>query len=283
MPESAIVAAWELGLRLREHRDRLDLSTSIAAARTKMQSSNLSSVESGRKRITAVNLAKLAKLYALEPTELADLEALRARAERRDWYHRYDWLFGETFLRYLGLEHGADQLKVYENCFIPGPLQTVAYATALIRSGSPYTRLTEAEPRVEARMARRGRLTGEQPLQITALLTETVLRQRIGGARVMGDQLLDLADLAEQSHVRIHILPFEAGAYPALGNTFHVLSFMPTKLPDVVYQETLTSATIIEQRQQVREYAVAFAESMISALSTQDSIDLIREVAREIT
>jgi transcriptional regulator with XRE-family HTH domain len=280
MPESAVVAAWELGLRLREHRDRLDLSTSIAAARTKTQSSNLSSVESGRKRITAVNLAKLAKLYALEPTELDDLEALRARAERRDWYHRYDWLFGETFLRYLGLEHGADQLKVYENCFIPGPLQTVAYATALIRSGSPYTRLTEAEPRVEARMARRGRLTGEQPLQITALLTEAVLCQRIGGAEVMRDQLLDLA---ERTHVCIRILPFRAGAYPALGGSFRLLSFGSAKLPDVVYQETLTSATIIEQRQQVREYAVALAESTTEALSPQDSIDLIREVAREIT
>ncbi|HEX3785121.1 MAG TPA: helix-turn-helix transcriptional regulator [Pseudonocardiaceae bacterium] len=283
MPESAVVAAWELGLRLREHRDRLDLSTSLAAAKTKTQSSNLSSVESGRKRITAVNLAKLAKLYELEPAELGELEALRARAERHDWYHKYDWLYGETLLRYFGLEYGAVDEQFYENSFVPGPLQTKDYATAVVRSASPYIRLTEVEPRVETRMARRARVEDDQPLRITALLTEAVLRQQIGGPEVMSAQLLDLVEMTKRPHIEVRILPFSVGAYPALGGGFHVLSFNRNRLPNIAYQETLTSVTIIESRQQVREYAVALAESKNLALSQQDSIDLIKEVAREIT
>jgi hypothetical protein len=88
--------------------------------------------------------------------------------------------------------------------------------------------------------------------------------------------------MAEQPHIDIHILPFGVGAYPALGGPFHVLFFAEARLPDVVYQETLTSAAIIEPRQQVREYTVALAESKNSALVATDSIDLIREVAKEM-
>ncbi len=72
------------------------------------------------KKITAVNLAKLAKLYEIEPDERERLEALRVGADQRDWYHQYAWLFGEDFLRYLGLETGAERLQTYQSSLVRG-------------------------------------------------------------------------------------------------------------------------------------------------------------------
>lgn len=283
MPTSAVVSAWELGLRLRERREHLSLSVGGAAKAVKMQQPNLSAVEAGKKKLTAANLAKLAKLYEIEPEEREALDALRAGADQRDWYHQYSWLFGEDLLRYLGLEHGADHLQVYEGSLVPGPLQTADYAAAVIRGCSPYVRLTEFEPRMEVRQARQQRLIGKEPIRITALLAEAVLRQEVGGPEIMCAQLDHLATMAtEHEHVEIRVIPFSVGAHAALGGPFHVLSFASPRLPDVAWQETLANFAIVDKPVQVREYAVVLAETTQIALDAKASVALIRKIGKEL-
>lgn len=283
MVTSAVVAAWELGLRLRERRDNLDLSVGAAAKAVKMQQPNLSAVEAGKKKITAANLAKLAKLYEIEPDERDELETLRVRADQRDWYHRYNWL-GEDFLRFLGLEAGADHVRTYQSAVVPGPLQTTDYALAVIKGGSPYVRLTELEPRIEVRQARQQRLFDDEPPHVFALLTEAVLRQEIGGREVLRGQLDHLARLAtDRDNVEIRVIPFVAGAHAALGGPFHVLSFDSPRVPDVVWLDTLTTFSIIERSERVREFVVVLAEASQRALDGQASIDLIRQIIEELT
>jgi transcriptional regulator with XRE-family HTH domain len=283
MPTSAVVSAWELGLRLRERREHLSLSVGGAAKAVRMQQPNLSAVEAGKKKLTAANLAKLAKLYEIEPDEREQLDALRIGADHRDWYHQYTWLFGEDFLRYLGLEYGAAHLRTYQSAIVPGPLQTTDYAAEVIRGGSPYVRLTEFEPRMEVRQARQQRLTSEEPIRITALLSESVLRQEVGGPEIMGAQLDHLATMVtEHEHIDVRVIPFGAGAHAALGGPFHVLSFASPRLPDVVWQETLANFAIIDRPAQVREYAVVLAEASQKALDAKDSIALLRKIGKDI-
>ncbi|HEX6354634.1 helix-turn-helix transcriptional regulator [Actinophytocola sp.] len=282
MPTSAVVAAWELGLRLRERREHLSLSVGGAAKAVKMQQPNLSAVEAGKKKLTAANLTKLAKLYEIEPDEREALEALRIGADQRDWYHQYSWLFGEDFLRYLGLEHGADHLHTYQSAIVPGPLQTADYAAEIIRGGSPYVRLTEFEPRMEVRQVRQHRLIGQEPMRITALLAEAALRQRVGGTEVMRIQLDHLATIAtEHQHIEIRVIPFSAGAHAALGAPFDVLSFASPRLPDLVWQETLATFAIIDKPVHAREYAVVLAEATQKALDAKASIALIRQISKD--
>ncbi|MDQ3403246.1 MAG: helix-turn-helix domain-containing protein [Actinomycetota bacterium] len=284
MPPSAVVAAWELGLRLRERRDHLALSVGGAAKTVRMQQPNLSAVEAGKKKITAANLTALAKRYEFDADERAELQELRIGADQRDWYHQYTWLFGDEFIRYLGLEFGAASVSVYQNSLVHGLLQTEDYAKAVIRGGSPYIRLTEVEPRCEVRLIRQQRLLGDQPLRLSVLLGEAVLRQEVGGRDVMRQQLEHLvAVMDEHEHIDIRVLPFVAGAHPALGGPFATLSFESPRLPSIVWQENLTSVMIIERHQQIREYTVALAETMQSALSTDESRDFIEEVAKEMT
>src|SRR2546430_663418 len=214
---SAVVAAWELGLRLRERREHLGQSVEAAARGVKMQQPNLSAVEAGKKKVTAVNLAKLARHYELDGDEVDRLCDLRLRADERDWYHGYTWLFGDEFIRYLGLESGAESLAAYQGALIHGLLQTEDYAKAVIRGGSPYIRLTEVEPRCEVRLARQRRLRDPEPLRLSALFSEAVLRQQVGGPDVMRKQLRHLLTMAEEhDHIEIRVLPFTSGAYSAL-------------------------------------------------------------------
>lgn len=284
MPESSVVSAWELGLRLRERRDHLALSVAAVAKAVKMQQPNLSAVETGRKKLTVANLTKLARLYELDVAELAELKELQIQADQRDWYHSYTWLFTEEFVRYLGLESGAAGISTYQCAMVPGLLQTENYAKAVIRGGSPYVRLTEVEPRAEVRIARQRRLEGTNPLRVTALLGEAVLRQDVGGPDVMRCQLEKLVRVAmEMPQIDIRVLPYASGAHPALGGPFDVISFDSPRLPDMVWQETLTSTALLDRPQLVREYTVAFAETAHRALSADDSLEFIRDIAKELT
>ncbi|MEU4802380.1 helix-turn-helix transcriptional regulator [Actinosynnema sp. NPDC023587] len=280
MPTSAVIDAWELGLRLRERREQLGLTVSAAAKAIGTAQPNLSAIENGKRKITQRNLEGLVELFESSEAEAAGFDRLRIGAEHRDWYHQYAGLFNDDFIRYLGLEHGAESIRAFESCFIPGILQTRDYAHALLRSGSPYVRLTEVEPRLEARLARGRRLAGEKPLSLFVLLGESALRQQIGGPEVMRAQLDHLAETVEtRENVEVRVLPFEVGAYPALGGAFWVMSFASPTLPEVVYQETLTYNTFIDQRQQVREYTVALAETTEQALDPADSLTLIRRLS----
>jgi transcriptional regulator with XRE-family HTH domain len=282
MPTSAVVAAWELGLRLRKRRDHLDLSVGAAAKAVKMQQPNLSAVEAGKKKITAANLAKLATFYEIEPAQREELEALRVRADQRDWYQRHT-LLGDDLMRYLGLEAGADQIRIYDGSMVPGLLQTNDYAVAVIKAGSPYVRLTELEPRTEVRQARQRRLVEENPLHVSALLSEAVLRQEVGGREVLRLQLEHLVHLAtDRDNVEIRVIPFRAGAHAALGGPFRTLSFSSQQLPDVVWLETLTTFSIIERPELVREFVVVLAEASDKALDRAASVEYIRQISEEL-
>ncbi|MDG4830908.1 Scr1 family TA system antitoxin-like transcriptional regulator [Solwaraspora sp. WMMD1047] len=57
---------------------------------------------------------------------------------------------------------------------------------------------------------------------------------------------------------RARSIPYAAGAYPALGAPFVILSFASPRVPELVWQEVLTSSDIIDQSTRVADYLVTF-------------------------
>lgn len=283
--QSPVVQAWELGMRLRQRREEVGLTAAAAGRAIGIIQAYVSGVESGRVKLPASRLARIIEVYELEPEEAAELEELRLGASRRAWWHEYGQLFPAEFIRFLGYEAGAEHIRFYDNELVHGLLQTEQYARAVIAGGTTTIRLTEVERRVTARMARQARLHTENPLRMTALLGEGALRQQVGGSAVMSEQLDHLVRLAVErpEQFEIRVLPFAAGAHPALGGSFQILSFPSPRLPDLVWQEVLTSIDIIDQSTRVTDYQVTFAEARERALGSEDSLDLIRQIAKEMT
>ncbi|MFK3980955.1 DUF5753 domain-containing protein [Micromonospora sp. NPDC050397] len=193
-------------------------------------------------------------------------------------------MFSAEFLRFLGYEAGADHIRGYHNELLHGLLQTEAYARAVIRGGSTYVRLTEMDRRVGVRMARQARLDGVHPLRLTTVVAEGALRQQVGGPDVMRAQLEHLLGLGTErpEQIEIRVMPFAAGAHPAPGGPFQILSFPSLRLPDLVWQEVLTSTDIIDQSTRVADYSVTFEEARERALSSAESLALIRWIAKEM-
>lgn len=285
MPTSPTVANWELGLRLREHREHSGLTAVAAAKAARLTQPYVSGVEGGKLKITDVRLKALAKAYRLSEESYAGLVELRAAAETRSWWQGYTGLFNDDTLRFFGYEHGATAIRSYDGGLIPALLQTEDYARAVIRGAGPNIRLADVERVLEARLIRQHRLTGPDPLRLTAVITEAVLHQQVGGRAVLAAQLRHLAAVAEQcsSTVDIRLVPFTADAFHALGgSSFHLLEFPSPRLPTLLWQETVTATSLIDHPVRLREFDSAWTQATERALSTADSLRLIRQFAKEL-
>ena len=82
----------------------------------------------------------------------------------------------------------------------------------------------------------------------------------------MREQLETLVERAAQPNVDLQLLPFKAGAHPAINSTFTLLHFRED-VPDVVYVEGLLGEHYLEARTDIERYRRIFDQLRATALS----------------
>ncbi|QDP81406.1 hypothetical protein FOH10_24475 [Nocardia otitidiscaviarum] len=123
--------------------------------------------------------------------------------------------------------------------------------------------------------------------ELDVLLSEMVLRDRIGGPGVMAGQLLHLADMAQRPNVSIRVIPFDApGHSGSLVGSFVFLEFpkLPAtglQEPPVVYVEGYAGDLYLERDPEVTRYRDAYAQIRRVALDENTSRQLILSLAKE--
>ncbi|AOS65331.1 DUF5753 domain-containing protein [Actinoalloteichus hymeniacidonis] len=285
-PQSPTIAIWELGLRLRERRYLLGLTATEAGRLARCTQAHVSEIERGRTRATKDKLTRLIKSYEFDSDESAELWNLHDHGAQRGWWNRYTGIFSNELLRFFGYEYGAESVRTYSGGLIPGLVQTEDYIRAVIRGAAPNLRLSEEELRVTARKTRQRRLVEDDPLHLTAVISEATLRQCVGGVAVLRGQLEHLARLvAEQpENLTVRVIPFSAGGFDALdGSSFHLVGFTSPRLPTLAWQETITSTSLIDHTMTVREYTLAYHQAEERALDREESLRLIRDTAKELS
>jgi hypothetical protein len=90
----------------------------------------------------------------------------------------------------------------------------------------------------------------------------------------MAAQLQRLLAVTELPNVTLQVLPFEAGAHPALDSTFILLD-LPAPSPGAVYVEGLAGQLYLERPQDVERYAAVFAHLVSASLDQAGSLELI--------
>lgn len=118
-------------------------------------------------------------------------------------------------------------------------------------------------------------------MRVDLVLGEAVLRRPVGGALVMADQLLRLAELARHPGVRVRLVPDEAGAFAGM-TSFSLLSFREERFDDVVYLDDLHGATWLEDAAAWRPYSATFERLATVALSAHDTAERLIEAAEHL-
>ncbi|MCB8907977.1 MULTISPECIES: helix-turn-helix transcriptional regulator [unclassified Streptomyces] len=179
------------------------------------------------------------------------------------------------FQPYAEMEAKAAYISTYQSQMVYGLLQTEKYARAVLATGLP----DKLEELVAARLERQRILTRDRPPMVWVILDEAALRRPIGSPQIMRAQLAHLLSFREERWVRIQVLPFAAGEHASLIGSFNALRFDDD--PDVVYTEDLISGHMTADLDTLREAALRYAHLQASALSVEDSAELIMRVMEE--
>lgn len=276
------IRRWQLGDELRTYREAASVTLRTAAAEIEVQAATLSKIEGGKQAIRGTYIKLIAPLYGIPDDERARLLALAEEANQPGWWMTYGKLVPDWFKLFLGYEADASDLRTYEGELVPGLLQTADYARAVARANRPTSTATELDRQVELRRARQQRLTDDEPPTFHAVLNEAVLLRHVGGPAVMREQLHHLAKLAALPHVTIQVLPFTAGAHPAMTAPFLMLGFEAEPRMNTVYLENGRGSLYLEKRPDLDRYTAMFAQLCELALDPQESSNHMARVAADL-
>jgi transcriptional regulator with XRE-family HTH domain len=217
-----------IALSLQRWRKEVGLAQRDAARRLDRTPQHISNLESGERLPSAADLELLLDLYG-KPDRIPFMRELLSAAKRAfTWWTAFSGAVPKWFDLYLGLESGAAELSTFESVLVPGLLQTREYAEAVIR-GNPNLTDEQVDKLVKLRLARQLILDrDEDPVHLWAVLDESVLHRKYGGAITMLGQLRHLLEMSERPRIDIQVLPYAAGATPAQqGGSFMVMRFPP--------------------------------------------------------
>lgn len=209
------------------------------------------------------------------------LDLTRAGAQR-GWWGKYKRI-PNPYLKLIGLETEAEEIRNWESHVIAGWLQTPEYARAVLKAGAWEMSEYDRAQRIALRVERAERLLyGPEPVHLHVVLDESVLHRMVGGLETMRDQLTHLHKMAQLPNVRIQILPFSSGATPG-AEPFTILTFKHRLDSEAVYVETRNAEVWFDEPMQVADYQDTFARSVQTACSQVDSLRLISAHAEMLT
>ena len=264
------------------------LTQDQVAAELDWSPSKLIRVEGGRTAITKVDLDALLAIYGVTSESRHDqLQALNRGSRERAWWDSYRDAISPTYLTYVGFEAGAAFIRQFQSGFLPGLLQTAAYAEAVTVNSVDAIQVAAI---VGLRLKRQEELAQRhaRPRQYY-VVDEAVIRRHVGIARdpaIMPTQLRSIADAAERDElITVRVIPFAAGAHRGLSGPFTLLEFAGGVL-DVLYIDAGRgefASMVVGDEPQVWEYRDDFELLLEDALTAEKSIELIRSVAEDMS
>lgn len=187
------------------------LTIEQVAERLLCSPSKVSRLETGIRVGTLRDIRDLCDRYGVTGMEQRDyLMELARESKRQGWWQSYD----VPFRTYIGLESDATSISVFTNVVIPGILQTVEYAQAIITRHGIAPKAIEQH--VAVRLRRQARLEQDSPPQLAVVVDEAALRRRVGSPSIMKAQLDRILEKSSLPNVSVRAIPFESGAYDAM-------------------------------------------------------------------
>lgn len=272
-----------LGSQLRRLREAKSITRDTAGYSIRASGSKISRMELGRVSFKERDVDDLLTLYGVtDPAERDALLDLARKANSPGWWHRYNDLLPGWFQVYVGLEDAATLIRTYEVQFIPGLLQTEAYARAIMSIGQAAAPEGEVDRRVRLRADRQKLLTRAGGPRLWAVVDEAALRRLIGGRDVMRAQLEHLLEALRLRNVIIQIMPFSSGGHAAEGGPFTLLRFPEPDLPDVIYLEQLTSALYLDRREDIDKYTEVMERLCVESDPPESTAEIINAIIEEL-
>lgn len=272
-----------LGAQLRKLRQERGISRVDAGKAIRASDAKITRMERGQVGFKERDVADLLTLYHVrEDAERSDYVELARQANIPGWWHRYNDVLESWFELHIGLEEASSLIRTYEVQFLPGLLQTEAYAGVVSRLGYPDAPESKINRLVELRMERQKLLTRPESPRLWAVVDEAVLRRPFGGPEVMRAQLERLLEVADMPNVTLQIAPFSVGAKAAAGSPITILRFNEPDLPDKVYLEQLTGAVYLDKQEEIDQYSLIMDRLSTEADTPEEAAGFLKALLDQL-
>ncbi|MFF7353224.1 Scr1 family TA system antitoxin-like transcriptional regulator [Streptomyces filipinensis] len=253
---------------LRQQREAAGMTQEQLAEAAIMSRTHIAHIEAGRRVPSKEDARRLDQVLNTRGA----LIKFRPEYERRP--------VASYFEGALVLEQQAAVIREFALSFVPGILQTEAYADAVLRDASfPPLVKEERTKAVATRLDRARVLEDPRTPMVWALLDEAVLRRPIGGPEVMAAQGMHLAGLVEAERIRLHIVPLGHGGHPLLGGMVTLMWFEDQ--PPVAYEEGAFTGAVHDEPALVERIQAAYDLVLGEALPQRESQALLRSIVKD--
>lgn len=254
---------------LRRRRKAAGLTQIELGKRTFCSDTVISGIETGTKPVTVEHL------------ELVDTALETGGYFETLWEEMVKDDAAPVWLReWIEIERAAASLLWFEPAWIPGLLQTEAYARATLAGESLTSE--ELDRLVASRIGRQAVLTQERPPLLVAVFDQAVIqRLAVQTNPLMTEQIDYLVTCAEMPNVQVHVVPGNVGMYPGFGGPFIIaetregarVAHADSQLPAQITDKPTVIATLASRWERIRNYA----------LPGDQSLDLIKKAATSWT
>ncbi|MDQ1006449.1 transcriptional regulator with XRE-family HTH domain [Streptomyces sp. V4I23] len=267
-----------LGGKLRELRTSAGLDPADVDGKLGFSRSKTSRIELGRHGCKPSDALALLSLYGVQDEDqVAEFMRLVQQSRRSDWWRSFSDVLSDFFTPLVALEGAAATIRTYEPFYVPGLLQTPAYARAVVRSGPGQPLAHDVQRRVDLRQERQRQLDQPDAPRLWAVIDESVLMRSVGGPQVMREQLRHLVAMMERPHVTLQIAPLDVTAAVGVGTGVSYLRFALRDLKDAVYIEHLTDSTFTQKPATVEQYRDMLDRLCACALTPKETLQTLQE------
>ncbi|MFE9022525.1 helix-turn-helix domain-containing protein [Streptomyces sp. NPDC007808] len=268
-----------LGKRLQELRESAGLGRDEAARVLRVAAATVRRMETAEVALKIPYVQVLLETYGVPQDEAAAFVDLAEEANQPGWWQRFHDVLPDWFSLYVSLEGAARIVRSYEPHFVPGLLQTEAYARAVLEAGTIGQSGPETvERHVALRMRRQRLLERPDPPHLWVIMDETVLLRPVAArGEVMRGQLDKLLEFAERDRVTLQIAEFASGPHPGTYAPFTLFRFAEPELPDMVYTEYLSGALYLDSRKEVAAHLEVLDHMSTAAASAERTKKILRE------
>ena len=273
-----------LARELIQLRKESGLTHAELAARIGQSRAQVSRLENGHV-VDLDDVIKILEVFGVVDERWTEVVTIARDAAERGWWES-NRAMGARQARSANLEAGAVSIREFQMAFIPGLLQTPEFARARVdaerdQGGGTYS----AEKNAEARLGRQRMLRRPDGPTYDVVVDELAIRRAAVPPEVLRAQLLHVAATVNGSpRITAQVLPLtaEIDGYGSPRSAFSIYTFADPKDPRVVTVDTVTDDLVLTDVTDVRRYETMFTRIREAAMSPDESVELLIDIARSM-
>jgi transcriptional regulator with XRE-family HTH domain len=261
-------------------REAAGLSTNTLSRDLGIDRTQVSQIEAAKVGVSPERLRSFAAACKCMNEPLIEALGSMVQDRSKGWWEEYRGTIPDGFLEVAELEKSADSLMLWVLTHMPGPCQTISYASSMFGRSIPPIPRHELEARTAFRMHRKADLRRDQK-PMTFFIYESALWTRFGGVEILREQLASLLEDSEQGWMTVRVVPFDVDTFPgAVENLTY--AFGKVSELDTVEIESSRGPVYMDAVNELTSYRSIFARTESMALSESKSRSLIRKIEQSL-